>query len=123
MISVSIGGFHHHKVRLFYVGGIFNQRLSLMSDIPGKDDFYFLPLFSHPHFNAGRTQKMPGVHKPHRKIFFHLHFFIVTAGNEVSQYPHNIIHAVQRHNFRQPGSFRLPVFPLCLKLLDMGTVL
>ena len=122
MAAVSVGGFHHHKICLFQVSRIPDQRLIQIADIPGKDEFFLNRSFLKPQLYACRTKQMAGIHEPCRDALRQRKDRIVMLRNQLADQADGILHGIGRNKsfFSCPSA--LPVAPLGLKLLNVRTV-
>ena len=122
MAAVAIGGLHDDVVRLGQIGGVLEDGLVQIADVPRKDQLGGLFPFGDPQLDAGRAQQVAHVGKaglhPGRK----LHPLVIVHPHEQADSRLGVLDGVVRFHRRQAGAGVLAVFPLGLRLLDVGGV-
>ena len=122
MAAVAVCGFHDHIIGSLYIGRIVDDRLVQVADVTGKHHLLCNFFFSQPDLDAGRSQQMSRIDKPHFDAGRRRVPFPVRQTDKQFDRTDGIIHGIQRHKFFFSGPFAFPVAPLCFKLLNMRTV-
>ena len=120
--AVAVGGLHDDIVRLGQVGGVFQDGLVQVADVPRKDQLGGLVPFGDPELNAGRAQQVAHVGKAGLHPGGKLHFPAVIHPDEQADGGLGVLDGVIRLHRGQAGAGVLAVFPLRLRLLDVGGV-
>ena len=120
--SVTVGGFHYHIIGLLQIMGITDQRLVLITDIAGEHDLFLCISFPDPQLHRCGTQQVSRIHKTDTNTVRQHDLLIIRTSDQTLDRPVRIIHIIERHKFFFSCTPALPVTPLCLKHLDMGTV-
>ncbi len=119
---VSICRLHHDVIRFFRVDRIPQDRFIPISEITRKyDRTRFLTLYG-KYLDRRGTEKMPDIRKPNRYLLAQPDLSAVFARNQKINRPERIFHRIERHVNLSAGTLCFPVPPLCLELLDMGTI-
>ena len=123
MVPVPVGGFHHHKVRRSQQGGVPQNGLVFVADVPGKHDGLGGAALGDAQRDAGAAQKMPHVREGGLHPVKDAHGFAVGLGLEQVHGLLGIPGGVLRLHHRPPAALGLAVFPLGILLLDVGGIL
>ena len=120
--AVAVGGLHDDVVRLGQVGGVFQDGLVQVADVPRKDQLGGLVPFGDPELDAGRAQQVAHVGKAGLHPGGKLHFPAIIHPDEQADGGLGVLDGVIRLHRGQAGAGVLAVFPLRLRLLDVGGV-
>ena len=123
MQSVTVCRFHHNIIGFLGKPGIFDQRLCRISDIAGKYNFLLHTVLIDPHLYAGRAKQMTDIGKADIDSLTQTDLLIIGTRNQTFDRTVSILHGIERFcRFVIGTSLRLPVLPLRLLHLDMGTI-
>jgi two-component system phosphate regulon sensor histidine kinase PhoR len=98
------------------------QRTVMISNIPGKDEFYFRRTLLYPDLDHGRTKYMSRIHKTYPDIGGNPDYLIIPGRLKKRKALVGLINVVNRFNHRPSSPAVLAVFTFNLHFLNVAAV-
>ena len=122
VVAVAVGGLHDNVVRPGDGAGVPDDGLVHVADIAGEDQPLGDAALGGVHQDGGAAEKMPGVDELHGDALAEGHLLAVLAGGHVLPDLGRVLDGVEGLHMGGAGAGGLAVFPLGVRLLDVGGV-
>ena len=122
VISVSVGGFHHDVIGVFQIVRVPDQRLALIPDIAGEDDFPLLAVFVEEYFDGGGAEQVSCVGEAYADPLADVVSPVIAVIDKVAENASRVVAVIQRLNGRFGRSHAFPVLVFRFLLLNVRAV-
>ena len=122
MPPVAIGRFDDGIVRGVHELRVAQQRLIDVAHVAGEHELFRLAILGQPQLDGSGTEQMPRIDEPRLNALRNAEPLAIRVSVKQLHGAHGVRHGVQRLDRRRAPALVLAVFPLRVRLLDVGAV-